>query len=119
MIEDWNKRFAEHIVNYEGYSLGKQLDLLKDPQIISLAIGLPSPDIFQKDEMRAASQLRLKEDIEAIMQYSPVRGETTFLKAIIQFLKRDHITVSEQNILVTSSGQHGLDMPYPNPGSSC
>ena len=119
--DNWRWRFSENMQNYGGYSIGKLLDLLGDPEIISLAGGLPSPDMFLKDEMRAASKKRLDEDIERIMQYTPIRGEKGLLQAIIDFLKKDDIEIEEENLLVTTSGEHGLDLMgrlFLNPGDS-
>lgn len=96
--------------DYEGYSIGKLFKLLNDPEVISLAGGLPSPDLFLKDETRRASQRYLEDRIEQIMQYTPVSGETALIDAIIQYLKRDRIQVSQENVLITSSGQQGLDI---------
>jgi len=110
MKRDWHSRFADDIKDYGGYSIGKLFELLSDPGIISLAGGLPSPEIFLKNEMRSASQRRLNEDIERIMQYSPIAGETSLIHAIIEFLARDGISISKDNIVITSSGQHGLDL---------
>jgi 2-aminoadipate transaminase len=121
MIKDWNLKFAENIRHYEGYSIGKLFKLLRDPDLISLAGGLPSPDIFLKDEMRFASQQRLDHEIEKIMQYSDITGETKLIEAVIEFLKEDEITISEKNILITTSGQQGLDLAgrlFLNPGDS-
>ena len=121
MIQDWTSQFSDNIKNFGGYSIGKLFNLLTDPEIISLAGGLPSPDMFLKDEMREASQKRLNEDIETIMQYTPIRGEKDLIQAVIQFLKRDNIHISEENILITASGQHGLDILgrlFINPGDS-
>jgi 2-aminoadipate transaminase len=110
MINNWESRYSKNIVNYEGYPIGKTLKYLEDPEIISLAGGLPSPDVFQKQEVKTISEKLLNTDIDRIMQYSPIPGESTFIKAIIKFLKRDNINVSKENILITSSGQHGLDL---------
>ncbi|MFH1943902.1 MAG: PLP-dependent aminotransferase family protein [bacterium] len=110
MIQNWQSRFSENIKDFSGYSIGKLINLIADPEIISLAGGLPSPDMFLKDEMRKASEKRLNENIDAIMQYSPIRGEKDLIQAIVRFLKRDDIHVSEENILITSSGEHGLDI---------
>lgn len=110
MIQNWQSRFSENIKDFSGYSIGKLINLIADPEIISLAGGLPSPDMFLKDEMRKASEKRLNENIDAIMQYSPIRGEKYLIQAIVRFLKRDDIHVSEENILITSSGEHGLDI---------
>ena len=108
--EGWRSRFAENMREFGGYSIGKLLDLLGDPDIISLAGGLPSPDMFLKEEMRAASKRRLEEDIERIMQYTPIQGEKGLLSAIIDFLRKDGIEIEEENLLVTTSGEHGLDL---------
>ena len=110
MIQNWESRFSENIKVYGGYSIGKLFDLLKDPEIISLAGGLPSPDMFLVHEMRLVSGRILQDNLEKIMQYTAIRGEQTLLDAIVQFLERDNIKVTDENIVVTSSGQHGLDL---------
>jgi len=119
MIQDWNSRFSDNIREYGGYSIGKLFDLLKDPEIISLAGGLPSPDMFLKHEMRLVSGRILEENLEKVMQYTAIKGEQVLLDAIVQFLARDNIRVTHDNIVVTSSGQHGLDLIgrlFLNPG---
>ncbi len=119
MIQDWNSRFSDNIREYGGYSIGKLFDLLKDPDIISLAGGLPSPDMFLKHEMRLVSGRILEENLEKVMQYTAIKGEQVLLDAIVQFLARDNIRVTHDNIVVTSSGQHGLDLLgrlFLNPG---
>lgn len=119
MKQDWISRFSDNVRDYEGYSIGKLFRLLNDPEIISLAGGLPSPEMFLKEKMRLASQSLLQDDIERIMQYSPISGEISLIQALIQFLKRDQIHISEENILITSSGQQGLDLTarlFLNPG---
>ncbi len=119
MIKDWISQFSDNIKKYGGYSIGKLFALLSDPEIISLAGGLPSPDMFLKEEMRIASQKLLDKELESIFQYTNIQGESSFIQAIIKFLKRDNIHISEENIVITSSGQHGLDITgrlFLNPG---
>ena len=119
MKKNWNSQFSDNLKGYGGYSIGKLFALLSDPEIISLAGGLPSPEMFLKDGMRKASQKRLQENIDTIMQYTNIKGESELIKAIIQFLRRDNIDISEDNIVITSSGQHGLDITgrlFLNPG---
>ena len=121
MEKKWSSLFSENIKTYEGYSIGKLFTLLKDPEIISLAGGLPSPDVFLKKEMRAASTDRLQNDIEKIMQYSEISGEGSLIEAIMQYLGQDEIQISAENIVITSSGQQGLDLAgrlFLNPGDA-
>ncbi|MCD4789943.1 MAG: PLP-dependent aminotransferase family protein [Bacteroidales bacterium] len=120
-IKNWQSRFSENIKNYEGYPIGKTLKFLADPEIISLAGGLPSPEVFQKSEMRTISERILNSDIDKIMQYSAIPGEQSLGDAIVDFLKRDDIFIEKKNILITTSGQHGLDLTgrlFLNPGDS-
>lgn len=111
MINDWKIRFSENARGYEGYPIGKTLKLLTDPEIISLAGGLPSPDVFQKSDMVKATEGILNaENIDKVMQYSSIPGEASLIEAVINFLKRDNIDIKEENLLITTSGQNGLDL---------
>ena len=110
MIKNWNSQFSDNIKEYGGYSIGKLFALLTNPEIISLAGGLPSPDMFLKEKMRITSQKILYKELENIFQYTNIKGESSLIKAVIQFLERDNIHISEENIVITSSGQHGLDI---------
>ncbi len=123
MIKNWKERFSDNAKDYEGYPIGKTLKLIaNNPDIISLAGGLPSPDVFQKQEVRLASIKALDgKKIDSVMQYSSIPGEKSLFEAIINYLKRDNIKVKEENILITTSGQHGLDLAgrlFLNPGDT-
>ena len=96
MQQNWKSRFSDNIRDYEGYTIGKLFKLLKDPQTISLAGGLPSPDTFLKDELQRVSQIRLQDDADTIMQYTDITGEMDLIEAVIQFLEKDHIRISKK-----------------------
>jgi len=110
MQSDWNSLFAENMRDFEGYSIGKLFALLRDPQIISLAGGLPSPDVFPVERLRAVSERRLRHKAAAILQYTVISGEADLIEAVVEFLKVDGIAVSAQEVMITSSGQQGLDL---------
>ena len=119
MIQEWKSRFSDNIKDFGGYSIGKIFKYLNDPEIISLAGGLPSPDMFQVSAMRQASQKILDKDINKVMNYTGVTGEASLIEAVGNFLKRDNIDITSEQILITSSGQHGLDLTgrlFINPG---
>ena len=55
------------------------------------------------------------------MQYTDISGEMNLIESVIQFLKEDHINISKENIVITSSGQQGLDLVgrlFLNPGDA-
>jgi len=110
MKTDWASRFAENVRDYQGYPIGKTIQYLTDPEIISLAGGLPSPEVFQRSELRLATEKAFDAAIDRIMQYSPIPGEASLVEAVLRFLERDDIHIREENILITTSGQHGLDL---------
>ena len=66
----WTSRFATNVRDYQGYLIGKTIQYLNDPEIISLAGGLPSPDVFQRARLRSASDLACDRDVDRIMQYA-------------------------------------------------
>ncbi|MCG6949565.1 MAG: PLP-dependent aminotransferase family protein [Acidobacteria bacterium] len=110
MKTPWVDRFAENVRDYEGYPIGKTLQYLNDPEIISLAGGLPSPDVFLRSGLRTAAEDACDRDIDRIMQYSPIPGEANLIDATLRFLERDDIHIGRDEILITTSGQHGLDL---------
>jgi 2-aminoadipate transaminase len=121
MPQNWAFRYSDNIKDYEGYAIGKLFKLLNDPETISLAGGLPSPDTFLKQEFQQVSQKRLLADADRIMQYTDISGEKGLIDAVIQFLKEDNIDISKENIVITSSGQQGLDLTgrlFLNPGDA-
>ncbi len=110
MKKSWPTRFAENVRNYQGYPIGKTIQYLTDPEIISLAGGLPSPEVFQRSQLRQASVRALDSNIDRIMQYSPIPGEACLVEAVLAFLERDSIRIGRENIVITSGGQSALDL---------
>jgi 2-aminoadipate transaminase len=102
--------FSRIMQEFEGYAIGKMLRFLKDPGIISFAGGLPSSDVFPVDIIQKAAERSIKDDYKSVLQYSPIPGEKDLMDAIIDYLKKDNIFIEPENIMITTSGQHGLDL---------
>jgi len=102
--------YADIMKDFEGYAIGKMLRYLGDPGIISFAGGLPSSDVFPIEIIRKASEKTLKENWSRVLQYTPIPGEKELMQAIIDYLKMDNIHIELENIMITTSGQHGLDL---------
>ena len=67
MKSDWRSRFADNVRDYQGYLIGKTIQYLTDPEIISLAGGLPSPEVFQRSKLRSDTQRAFDQDIDRII----------------------------------------------------
>jgi 2-aminoadipate transaminase len=52
----------------------------------------------------------LKDDWAQVLQYSAIPGEKELMEAIIDYLKKDNIYIEPKNIMITTSGQHGIDL---------
>jgi len=102
--------FAENMKDFEGYVIGKMLGYVNDPKIISFAGGLPSSEVFPLDIIHKAAKKSLWKDWECTLQYSSIPGEKELMEAAIDYLKRDDISIGPENIMITTSGQHGLDL---------
>ncbi len=102
--------FANIMRDFEGYVIGKMLRYLKDPEIISFAGGLPSSDVFPVELIQQAAERAIKENYDTVLQYSPIPGEKELIAAVIEYLETDDIFIQPENIMITTSGQHGLDL---------
>ncbi len=102
--------FASIMKEYEGYKVGKMLCYIQDPEIISFAGGLPSSDVFPLDLIQKTAEKSLQEDPDHVLQYSAIPGEKDLMEAIIDYLQKDNIHIKLENIMITTSGQHGIDL---------
>ncbi len=102
--------FTDIMRGFEGYTIGKLFKYLKDPAIISFAGGLPSSDVFPGDLIRNAVEKSLEQDPDRVLQYTPIPGEEALMEAVVDYLKKDNISIKHENIVITTSGQQGIDL---------
>jgi len=102
--------FTEIMRPFEGYNIGKMFKYLDDPEIISFAAGMPSEELFPVELIGKTLQQILDNNSAQVLQYSAVSGEKDLIQAVIDYLKRDHVHLAPENIMITTSGQHGLDL---------
>jgi 2-aminoadipate transaminase len=87
------------------------LKLTERPEVISLAGGLPAPELFPVAELIAASTMVLANEGCQALQYSTTEGHVP-LRGIIAARMRDRLgcQVDAANVLITSGSQQGLDL---------
>ncbi len=103
-------RFSERMSLLTGSEIRELLKLTAQPDIISFAGGLPSPEFFPVEEMKEIAEKVLTEDGRKAMQYSTTEGFETFRKQIADMMKKHNgISVDKDDILITSGSQQGLD----------
>jgi len=85
--------------------------LLSRPEIISLAPGAPSPDVFPREELAEIAARLIRERWSSALQYGPTRGNSELVQILVEYLRsRRFEKVNPENILVTTGSQQGLDL---------
>jgi 2-aminoadipate transaminase len=95
------------------------LKLTEQPDLISFGGGLPAPDVFPVEEVRAACDRVLKDYGALALQYSTTEGYLPLRDQIARHTARYHIKINPDNVLLTSGSQQALDLIgkiFINPG---
>ena len=103
-------KYARRMDNLKASEIRELLKLTEKPEIISFAGGLPAPELFPVEEMKAVSLKVLEEDGPAAMQYAATEGFAPLRKQIAERMNVKYSTkVTANDIAITSGSQQGLD----------
>jgi 2-aminoadipate transaminase len=80
------------------------------PDMISFAPGYPDPATFAWLEFREIAQEILTGGDPSVLQYGPTRGYKPLLEAVGGILRTRGIETSEDNLLITTGSQQGIDL---------
>jgi len=119
METPWDHRYAQRTQRMTSSAIRELLKLTEDPEVISFAGGLPAPDVFPVEEFSAACGQVLKEWGAQALQYGSTEGYLPLREMIARHTGRYGISISADNILITSGSQQALDLigkVFINPG---
>ncbi len=102
-------RYAKRVENIKASEIRELLKLTQRPGIISFAGGLPAPELFPIEELIAVSKEVLEIQGYQALQYGPTEGYLPLREDITKRMKKVHVEVDPDNILITSGSQQGLD----------
>lgn len=91
-------------------SIREILKLTQQPEMISFAGGLPSPDSFPIDDIREIASEVLEEDGRAALQYGTTEGDIRLRTLLAERHKNDGLDISPENIVITTGSQQALDL---------
>ena len=86
------------------------LKLTQQPDLISFAGGLPAPEMFPIEQIKAAADTVLTEVGAQALQYSTTEGYTPLREWLVRQMARYGIKVGIDNIVITSGSQQALDL---------
>jgi len=110
METPWDHRYAQRTQRMGSSAIRELLKLTEKPNIISFAGGLPAPEIFPVDEFSKACERVLRDYGALALQYSTTEGYLPLREMIARHTARYGITITPENILITSGSQQALDI---------
>ena len=109
--EDSAFRFARRTQGLQPSAIREILKTTEAPDVISFAGGLPAPELFPVEGVRAAAEEVLREDGPAAMQYGITEGYLPLRQWVCEQLGRTiGFRASPDQVLVTNGSQQGLDL---------
>jgi DNA-binding transcriptional MocR family regulator len=78
--------------------------------VISLAGGVPDPELYPVDHFAQATDTVLRRHGRNLLQYCPTEGHLPFRETLTELAAGRGITTSPDNIMVLSGSQQGLDL---------
>jgi 2-aminoadipate transaminase len=109
---NWQERYAGRMSSLApSVAVSELLKLAEKPDVISFAGGLPDPQIFPVNEIHDTLSRVLTDDGQAALNYGPGPGYTALRDWIAErMVTREKVTVSRENILVSSGGVEALHL---------
>lgn len=102
--------FARRVDRMKASEIREILKVTERPEVISFAGGLPAPELFPVEEMKAVCTAVLSDDGRAALQYSTTEGYQPLRELISARMAEAGITSSSDNVLIVTGSQQGLDL---------
>lgn len=103
-------RFSQRAQQLESSAIREILKVTMRLEIISFAGGLPSPETFPVERMRAAYDSVLSRHGKVALQYGPTDGYVPLREWIADSLSIDGATIHPDQVMMLSGSQQGLDL---------
>lgn len=110
MTTPWAHRYALRTHGMGSSAVRELLKLTQQPDLISFAGGLPAPEMFPIEKIKAAADTVLTEVGAQALQYSTTEGYTPLREFIVRSMARYGIKVGIDNVVITSGSQQALDL---------
>ncbi len=117
----WQQLYADRTAGMRASDIREILKVTARPDIISLAGGLPAPELFPVDEYRRAFEWVLEADGAQALQYGPSEGYLPLRRLLAERLSRFGMPCGSDDLLVTNGSQQALDLMgkvFLNPGDT-
>lgn len=103
-------QFAHRAEQLQSSVIREILKITMRPDIISFAGGLPSPETFPVEHMKAAFDTVLSHQGKVALQYGPSDGYAPLREWIADSLSIEGVTITPDQVLMVSGSQQALDL---------
>lgn len=100
--------FSRDARNFRPSAIRAFAKLINDPNIISFAGGVPSPETFPAEQMAEIAARVIHERREVALQYGPTRGLPRLCAAIARICGQRRIECTPDDPIVTTGSQQAL-----------
>jgi 2-aminoadipate transaminase len=101
---------ARRTARMNASAIREILNITDRANVISMAGGLPAPEGFPVEAMRAACERVLRDEPHAALQYAPTAGYAPLRAWVAGHLATSGMRVDPDDVLVTTGSQQGLDL---------
>ncbi len=98
-------RFSKARARMQSSLIRELLKLASRPGVLSLAGGIPAPELFPMEALQKATERALRRHGPAALQYSPTEGHPVLRRWVAE-----RLGVEKEQVLITSGSQQVLDL---------
>jgi 2-aminoadipate transaminase len=115
----FSEQFSGRMRQLRPSTIREILKVTAQPEIISFAGGLPAPELFPVEAIKAAADSVLTRHGQEALQYGPSEGFPALREWIAEEMGRRGFSASAADVLITNGSQQVLDLVgklFLNPG---
>jgi len=110
MISNLQAIFSQNILGMKRSAIRELLKLTQNPEIISFAGGLPSPESFPVEELKTIIAKMMDEEATLALQYGATEGDMLLRKLLLEMYQKEGFDIDIDNIVIVTASQQALDL---------
>ena len=102
--------FSADARNFRPSAIRAFAKLINDPNIISFAGGVPSPETFPADAIASIAERVIRERRAVALQYGPTKGLPRLCEFVAGVCRDRGVNASTDDVMLTTGSQQALDL---------
>ena len=110
MIINTEEKFSRSAKSMKRSAIREILKLLNNPDMISFAGGLPSPQSFPIEEVKEIASYILDKEGEQALQYGTTEGDPSLREMLLNRHNEQGLEIGPENLAISTGSQQALDI---------